>query len=44
MNDSFAEEEGFEPPVPCGTIDFKSIAFDHSAIPLILTSPILICW
>ena len=35
MNDSFAEEEGFEPPVPCGTLDFKSSAFDHSAIPLI---------
>ena len=26
----FAESEGFEPPVPCGTIDFKSITFDHS--------------
>ena len=25
-----AESEGFEPPVPCGTIDFKSITFDHS--------------
>ena len=29
----FAEEEGFEPPVPCGTTVFKTAAFDHSAIP-----------
>jgi hypothetical protein len=28
---SFAENEGFEPPVPCGTIVFKTTAFDHSA-------------
>ena len=28
-----AEEEGFEPPVPCGTHDFESRAFNHSAIP-----------
>ena len=28
-----AEEEGFEPPVPCGTMVFKTIAIDHSAIP-----------
>ena len=28
-----AEEEGFEPPVPCGTHDFESRAFSHSAIP-----------
>ena len=28
-----AEEEGFEPPVPCGTTVFKTAAFDHSAIP-----------
>ncbi len=27
-----AEEEGFEPPVPCGTTVFKTAAFDHSAI------------
>ena len=30
---SFAEEEGFEPPVPLGTTVFKTAAFDHSAIP-----------
>ena len=29
----FAEEEGFEPPVPCGTTVFKTAAIDHSAIP-----------
>ena len=28
-----AEEEGFEPPVPCGTHDFESRALNHSAIP-----------
>jgi hypothetical protein len=28
----FAEKEGFEPPVPCGTTVFKTAAFDHSAI------------
>ena len=28
-----AEEEGFEPPVPRGTLVFKTSAFDHSAIP-----------
>ena len=28
-----AEEEGFEPPGPCGTTVFKTAAFDHSAIP-----------
>ena len=28
-----AEEEGFEPPVPCSTTVFKTAAFDHSAIP-----------
>ena len=27
-----AEKEGFEPPVPCGTLVFKTSAFDHSAI------------
>ena len=26
-----ADSEGFEPPVPCGTIVFKTTAFDHSA-------------
>lgn len=25
-----AEREGFEPPVPCGTLDFESSTFDHS--------------
>ena len=25
-----AEREGFEPPVPDGTIDFESITFNHS--------------
>ena len=30
---SFAEGEGFEPPVPCGTTVFKTAAIDHSAIP-----------
>ena len=28
-----AEEEGFEPPVPCSTTVFKTAAIDHSAIP-----------
>jgi hypothetical protein len=27
-----AEKEGFEPPVPLGTLVFKTSAFDHSAI------------
>ena len=26
---SVAEREGFEPPVPCGTLDFESSAFDQ---------------
>ena len=26
-----AEREGFEPPEPCGSPDFKSGAIDHSA-------------
>ena len=30
--DFFAEREGFEPPVPCGTTDFETATFDHSAI------------
>ena len=28
----FAEREGFEPPVHCCTLVFKTSAFDHSAI------------
>ena len=28
-----AEEEGFEPPVPCGTTVFKTAALSHSATP-----------
>jgi hypothetical protein len=28
---SIAENEGFEPPVPCGTLVFKTSAIDHSA-------------
>jgi hypothetical protein len=28
-----AEGEGFEPPVPVGTVVFKTTAIDHSAIP-----------
>ncbi len=31
--DRAAEEEGFEPPVPCSTAVFKTAAFDHSATP-----------
>ena len=31
--DALAEEEGFEPPVPCSTTVFKTAAIDHSAIP-----------
>ena len=27
-----AEREGFEPPVPFGTMVFKTTAIDHSAI------------
>ena len=34
------EEEGFEPPVPCGTLVFKTSAFDHSATPLIILEPL----
>jgi hypothetical protein len=30
----FAEEEGFEPPEPCGSTVFKTAAFDRSATPL----------
>tara|TARA_R110002050_G_scaffold144955_2_gene270499 strand:+ start:359 stop:502 length:144 start_codon:yes stop_codon:yes gene_type:complete len=28
---TFAEDVGFEPTVPCGTLVFKTSAFDHSA-------------
>ena len=28
-----AEVEGFEPPVPCGTTVFKTVALDRSATP-----------
>ena len=31
---SLAEEEGFEPPEPCGSTVFKTAAFDRSATPL----------
>ena len=31
-----AEAQGFEPRVPCGTLVFKTSAFDHSAnLPLV---------
>ena len=30
---SVAEGVGFEPTVPCGTLVFKTSAFDHSATP-----------
>jgi hypothetical protein len=39
---SFAEEEGFEPPVPLGTTVFKTAAIDHSATPLIIINFILV--
>ena len=29
---SFAEREGFEPPVPLGTTVFKTVVIDHSTI------------
>ena len=29
---SFAEREGFEPPVPLGTVVFKTTVIDHSTI------------
>ena len=29
-----AEEEGFEPPEPCGSTVFKTAALDRSATPL----------
>ena len=34
---SFAEEEGFEPPVPLGTPVFKTGAFNRSATPPFLS-------
>ena len=33
-----AEREGFEPPVPLGTVVFKTTVIDHSTI-----SPVLVC-
>ena len=32
MGSFFAEGEGFEPPVPCGTAVFKTAVIDHSTI------------
>ena len=32
LQDSLAEREGFEPPVPRGTPVFKTGVFDHSTI------------
>ena len=32
LQDTIAEREGFEPPVPCGTPVFKTGVFDHSTI------------
>ena len=32
LQDTVAEREGFEPPVPCGTPVFKTGVFDHSTI------------
>ena len=34
-----AEDVGFEPTVPCGTLVFKTSAFDHSANLPILVNP-----
>ncbi len=36
-----AEEEGFEPPDPCGSTVFKTAAIDHSAIPPIFFKSLL---
>ncbi len=33
LNERLAEEEGFEPPDPCGSTVFKTAAIDHSATP-----------
>ena len=44
LQDSVAEREGFEPPVPCSTPVFKTGAFDHSAIsPCKLWSSFRVC-
>ena len=32
LQDFFAEREGFEPPVPLGTVVFKTTVIDHSTI------------
>ena len=32
LQDSVAEREGFEPPVPLGTTVFKTVVIDHSTI------------
>ncbi len=32
LQDSLAEREGFEPPVPLGTTVFKTVVIDHSTI------------
>ena len=37
----FAEEEGFEPPVPRSTTVFKTAAFDHSATPLYIVQSLI---
>ena len=34
-----AEREGFEPPVPCGTHDFESCAFNQALPPLLMAPP-----
>ena len=31
-SETFAEREGFEPPVPLGTTVFKTVVIDHSTI------------
>jgi hypothetical protein len=33
LNGILAEEEGFEPPDPCGSTVFKTVALDRSATP-----------
>ena len=32
LQDSVAEREGFEPPVPLGTTVFETVVIDHSTI------------
>ena len=34
---SYAEREGFEPPVPLGTVVFKTTVIDHSTISPVLS-------